>query len=263
MTRQNIYLTYKKDTSRLLYWIINTSNGLLQSGRNTDDIPVTINTTGRITVAEMIHMSTFIGKHFEPIPSTILTLLEAVIEARSTVYAAFQQIMNAKPDPFIKSSSANHEYFIDALTEAFEALGGNSRNLGKVSDEEQLDADDIFLNQFSVLSLGGAKNDEGDASSEDDAPSMQRRPQKKKTGNGKKGKRSKRAKRRLGLDSTKEPRLANVPIESYVIIEEKDGNRSDYLLAVYAVEVYPQAQLASAAARRAFGLSGYRCSWVD
>jgi len=40
---------------------------------------------------------------------------------------------------------------------------------------------------------------------------------------------------------------------------------SFYILHTYtvgssSVEVYPQAQLASAAARRAFGLSGYCCS---
>lgn len=27
--RNNLYLTYKKDTSRLLYWVVNTSNGII------------------------------------------------------------------------------------------------------------------------------------------------------------------------------------------------------------------------------------------
>lgn len=31
-SRNNLYLTYKRDTSRLLYWAINTSNGIIESG---------------------------------------------------------------------------------------------------------------------------------------------------------------------------------------------------------------------------------------
>ena len=55
MASRNIYLTYKRDTSRLLYWVINTSNGIVRSAASVEDhAPVTINTTGHSTVSELI-----------------------------------------------------------------------------------------------------------------------------------------------------------------------------------------------------------------
>lgn len=70
------------------------------------------------------------------------------------MYAAFQQIVNEKPDPDIERSNTTHKHFIDALTEAFDALGGNSWGSGNVSSTEEDSHDEqIFHNNFSALSL--------------------------------------------------------------------------------------------------------------
>ncbi|RMY19744.1 hypothetical protein D0866_12720 [Hortaea werneckii] len=51
-SRNNLYLTYQKDISRLLYWVINTANGIIEAGKCTeDDEPRQVNATGRSTVA--------------------------------------------------------------------------------------------------------------------------------------------------------------------------------------------------------------------
>ena len=175
MGGRNLYLTYKKDTSRLLYWVINTSNGIVQAISNAEDCaPVAINTTGQSTVSEIVNMSKLIAKHVQPIPSTIFELFQAVIKARSVTYEAFQRIVNQKPDPEIEKSNATHKHFINALTDAFNALGGQlwisnrSVEIGDVVNEEEED-DEIFQNQFSKLGLDTEEGDEeGDISSDDE-----------------------------------------------------------------------------------------------
>jgi hypothetical protein len=63
MASRSLYLTYKNDTSRLLYWVINTANGIIQSsGTNKEDGPaLSVNTTGQSTVAEIVNMSRLIA----------------------------------------------------------------------------------------------------------------------------------------------------------------------------------------------------------
>lgn len=64
MASRNLYLTYKKDTSRLLYWIINTSNSIIRSMADMETCAsVSINTTGRSTVSEIVDMSKLIAEH--------------------------------------------------------------------------------------------------------------------------------------------------------------------------------------------------------
>ncbi|KAF2712349.1 hypothetical protein K504DRAFT_371948 [Pleomassaria siparia CBS 279.74] len=237
MASRNLYIRYKKDTNRLLYWVINTSNGIIQSGIDAEEYaPVSINTTGRSTVAEIVSMSRLIARNLKPIPSAILKLFQAVIKARSTVHAAFQHIVNEKPDPDIERNNATHKHFLDALTKAFEALGGNSQDSSNVSPSgEEADDERIFQNQFFAMSLGRAKDDDDDVSSGDDTHATQARRKKRKTGKGKKGKRGKKSKQKPASEPTTVPPLAEIPIESYRIIEDKDGLVSDYLLAVYAV----------------------------
>jgi hypothetical protein len=105
-----------------------TSNGIVRSAANGDeDVSVQINTNGRITVAEIVRMARLISKYLKDIPSAIYQLFKAVIKARSAMYNVFQQIVNEKPDPEIERSNVTHKHFIDALTEAFDALGGNAQ----------------------------------------------------------------------------------------------------------------------------------------
>ncbi|KAF2821703.1 hypothetical protein CC86DRAFT_426064 [Ophiobolus disseminans] len=240
MASRNVYLTYNKDTSRLLYWVINTSNDIIQSGTDAEEHPsVTINTTSQSTGAQIVSMSTLIASNLKPIPSAILDLFQRVIKARSTMHAIFQQIVTEYSDPDIERSNTTHKHFIDALNAAFDALGGASRASSNISPADD-DADDdlFFYNQFAALSLGGAKDDDDEDAFEDESHAAQAAPRKKKPGKGhnkKKGKRVKKAKQKLASESTAEPSLSDVPVESYRIIEDNDGLVSEYLLAVYAV----------------------------
>jgi uncharacterized protein (DUF1810 family) len=129
-----------------------------------------MNTTGQSTVAEIVSMSRLIAQYLKPIPSTIFESFRAVIQARSTMHAVFQQIVSEKPDPEIERSNATHKHFIDALTEAFEALGGAARDSKDIlSDMADVKIETVFLNQFSIVSLGPAKDEDDDTSSTDDA----------------------------------------------------------------------------------------------
>jgi hypothetical protein len=99
--------------------MINTLNGIIQSIANAEvHAPVTFNTTGESTINEILNMSRLIARYLEPIPLAILHLFQAVIEARSTMHAAFQQIVNETPESEIERSNTTHKHFIDALTEA-------------------------------------------------------------------------------------------------------------------------------------------------
>ena len=46
------------------------------------------------TINEILNMSRLIARYLEPIPSALLNLFQAVIETRSTMHAAFQQIVS-------------------------------------------------------------------------------------------------------------------------------------------------------------------------
>jgi hypothetical protein len=94
MSPSNPYLAYKRDTNRLLYWIIGTSNALIKNFTTSENgAPGTLNTTGQTTVAGLVVMAEIIGKHMNPVPSAIYGLFQSVIKARSATYAAFQQIV--------------------------------------------------------------------------------------------------------------------------------------------------------------------------
>ncbi|KAJ4361865.1 hypothetical protein N0V83_010806 [Neocucurbitaria cava] len=196
--------------------VINTSNGIIQSSADAEKhAPVTINTTRRSTVSEIVSMSRLIAKNVKPIPSAVFQLFQAVIKARSSVYAAFQQIVNEKPDPEIERSNATHKHFIDALTEAYDSLGGNLQDPSNVSPVgEEVDDESIFQNQFSSLTLGNAQDDD-DVSSGDDTHPTKARPQKNKIGKGKKAKRGKKPKQKPASECIVEAPLADIPIESY------------------------------------------------
>lgn len=74
MATHNSYLTYKRDTRHLLYWMIRASNSIIQSSALSDDdaaIPKTVNTTGQTTVSGLVSMSELIAEHISPIPPSI------------------------------------------------------------------------------------------------------------------------------------------------------------------------------------------------
>ena len=195
---------------------------------------VSINSTGHSTVSEIINMSKLIAEHVRPIPASVFRLFQGVIKARSTMYAAFQQMVNDTPDPDIERSNFTHKHFIEALTEAFEALGGaNWANSAESQSERDDNDDQYFRNAFSVLSV--STNGDDTASSADELRPPPRRIQKKRTGKGKKNKKGKNAKQTTVPSPVPELPLADIPVESYRIINDRDGIVSEYLLAVNAV----------------------------
>jgi hypothetical protein len=264
MATRNAYLAYKRDTSRLLYWIIRTSNDIIRSSAALpldEDAPKGVNTTGEITVSSLVSLSRLISKHISAVPPAIHRLFEPVIDARTASYTIFQQSVAHNPDPEIEQSNASHKRFIDVLTEAFEALGGRTwkqtrtdgadgadgaaKSATARSDrdlKEELDQP-VLTNRFGALDLDetetagdhrDATSDEGSGQGSQPASAPRRRRQ-ARPGKGKKGKRGKKSKKEKAPAVPKAPSLDDVPLESYLIIQDKDGIMTDYLMAVYAL----------------------------
>lgn len=234
--------------------MIRASNSIIAkySDYEEDQSRPALNTTGQTTVPGLVAMAELIGKHLSPVPSVILRLLNSVISARSAFHAEFQQLAAVKPDAELEKSNATHKFFIDALTKAFKALGGDAwakkQAGGGVGSEDSDGLDDpedaIFSNKFSALHLETAAADDGasDGASDDEADTLPtganappRRGQ-RKPGKGKKGKKGKKpSKKQQKPARAKGADLEDVPLESYRIIEDEEGIMTEYLLAVYSI----------------------------
>ncbi|KAJ3539184.1 hypothetical protein NM208_g5593 [Fusarium decemcellulare] len=239
MAPHNIYVSYKKDTKYLLYWMINVSNRLIKSTDGHEvETPVTVNTTGQTTVAGLISMSKLIAERREPIPSVIYRLFGSIIEARSVFSGVFQQLAGSGTDEELKRSNASHQHFIDTLRESFSILGGDTwaKTQGKDSDvEEDEDVETIIANKFRALTV--EVQDEGFSDEDDDDDQPQARKASRRSAKGKKGKKSKKNKKQKKTKNpatVKEGDSDEIPIESIKIIEDEDFSISDYLIAVYS-----------------------------
>ncbi|PTB69505.1 hypothetical protein BBK36DRAFT_1187349 [Trichoderma citrinoviride] len=248
MRLNSLYVSYKKETGRLLYWLIQTSNNLIQS-LDTHDCPLQVNLTGQAPVSDLVSMAKLIAKHHIDIPSKTLALFHSVIELRTICYSQFQELASMCPSEELLESNSKHKYFIDILTEAFHILGGEAwlaeqeekpANEGEETadgSEEKADARIwTMANRFSVLNLdndsesgtshGGENNGEADVDASSSAPPRQQR--KKQNGKGK-GKKGKGKKPRQGDAQT----TGDVPPESYHIIE--DDELQQYFMAAYSM----------------------------
>lgn len=215
-----------------------------------------MNTTGQITVADLVVLCRLIAKHISAVPPAIFRLFRSVIDARTATHEAFQQIVAENPDRAIEKSNLTHRYFIGALTEAFHTLGGRDRQPDSKTDSADVDADAVRLkddldrlvlsNQFGALGLGRTAGTDEEAEESDDGASPDgqpgkgpgiapRRHQQARPAKGKKGKRGKRPKKQQQPAPAKEARLDDVPLESYRIIHDTEGAITDYLMAVYAL----------------------------
>ncbi|KAL7936515.1 hypothetical protein V8C35DRAFT_277939 [Trichoderma chlorosporum] len=261
---QNTYHAYKRDTQQLLFWIIHAFNSIVAAEPGSDEHQNRQNVTGQATVRELIAMAKTIAQHATLVPGAIYRKLQSVTSARMTVHQAFQQIaaFDKKPDPELEECNASHKFFIDALQEVFEVLGGSDwlkkqqaktqsqADGGKEAElEAELDADvemAKFTNRFAVLGLGNPTDGEADAaavdSGDDEESDAEPKPtsnghQRRQTrpGRGKKKKGGKRAKKGKQAAKPAHATLDEVPLESYRIIEDADGIITDYLLAVYAL----------------------------
>ncbi|UKZ70533.1 uncharacterized protein TrAtP1_011513 [Trichoderma atroviride] len=237
MRFENSYVSYKRDTSLLLYWMIKTSNPIIENLNNSGhNVALEVNATGQITVSDLVPMSELIAKYHPDIPSTIYHLFLSVIKLRHTYYSRFQQLAELNPSEELEKRNSTHKYFIDALTSAFETLGGEKwlsqerEKQASNDEEEEIDPNSFsFTNKFSALDL---ENDILDADSEESdkesAPSQKKRRLRK----GKKKVKGKKAQRN-GKSSQSDGRALDIALESYRIIEEDDA--SEYAMAVLAL----------------------------
>ena len=90
MATRNSYLAYKQDTSRIIYWIVGTSNAIIRNLRarrlpidDDLDVPSEINASCAVTTTDLVALSTFISRHVTTTPPAILRLFQSVIDARS------------------------------------------------------------------------------------------------------------------------------------------------------------------------------------
>ena len=121
------YAVYKRDTSRVVQWLIKTSNDIITSkGKKTfpDGVPLTPNLTGALTVARIAPISKLIAQHNKRPPTGILRKFRSIIEARTAAYENFRAFAVAQPSPKIERSNRSHKHFINVLSQAFDTLGG-------------------------------------------------------------------------------------------------------------------------------------------
>lgn len=244
MADHNTYLAYKRDTTRLIYWMVHASNSIIKSPSAASIPDATLpklNTTGKIKASALVSTSKLIAKHISPVPSTIYRLFQSVISVRTAVYSSYQQIASKTRDPEIDKSNSGHKHFIETLTEAFENLGGKQWASQQKPESVPSNGEDedevIFANKFSALGLDDSNSgdEEDDAIEGTSGEIPQAKHPKKKPGNkGKKGKRGKKGKGKA-KPGAKEAKLDEIPLESYRIIEDEDGLVTDYLIAVYSL----------------------------
>ncbi|KAH7317042.1 hypothetical protein B0I35DRAFT_434450 [Stachybotrys elegans] len=235
MAGQNLYLTYKRDTKYLLYWMIHASNNILRKLKKASDGDgVSINSTGQVTVAGLVAMAKHIVAHSTSIPSVVLQLLASVIHARTQAHQIFLQMASNNPDPELERSNISHKHFIDALAEVFQIMGGPAWEKSHKTD--QFDQEDVELsilsNQFSAL---GTDDHDSEDESEPEVSSAPQKRKASKPGKGRKGKGKKKGTRK----QPDKPLLDDVPLESYRIIQDFEqeqsgpGTITDYLVATY------------------------------
>lgn len=216
----NPYLAYKRDTSRLVYWIVKTSNAIITTSpalSDEFDAPRGLNTDGRITVAGLVSLSKLIAKHISSVPHAILGLFKSVIRARTSQFEAYSQLVVKQSDPDIERSNASHKHFIDALSEAFNALGGTEwdekQRAGPASTDPISDQNDLdqllFANRFATLSVDDQPDtdDEDPSQTKHNAETRPKLPsrklrQKKASGKGKQAKTKVRQRRRTISDNS-------------------------------------------------------------
>lgn len=237
----NTYLAYKRDTNLLLYWVIRTSNQVINSKNLEHDPSIKTNKSGETTVSGLLSMAELIAGSITLVPAAVYRLFQAVIKARTTTWQAFQQIESKKQDPDIEKRNSTHKFFIDALQQAFEVLGGKqweaSQDGQRVDTRDDTEAEikqALFSNKFSKLDIN-EEQDESDG--EDPPPAAQaslNQQQRRKTGKNKKVKGKKKTKKQQNFAPNK-PDLEDVPIESYRIIEDESGTVTEYLMAVDAL----------------------------
>ncbi|KAM7186225.1 hypothetical protein V8F33_011923 [Rhypophila sp. PSN 637] len=237
MASRNAYLRYKYETSQIICWIVQTSNKIFRSSPTNAGIDATIHekaASGQVTVAGLIALAKLIDGHIDKTPAVTLSLFRSVIDARAATYATFQQLAAQTSDPDMVKSNKSHKLFISSLTlsswhaelkAATEAQGQETSGQSAVQVNAVQTKDDmdqiILTNKFEKLDIQGIQ--EADAQSEEEDAPAKSTPARRKQGKPGKGKKP------AGPEAEVEP----LPLESYRIIQDPEGNMTDYLMAVY------------------------------
>ncbi|KAM0479946.1 hypothetical protein ACHAPX_004524 [Trichoderma viride] len=242
MKVDNFYVSYKRDTRLLLYWIIKTSNAIIKKLKDSaHKVALEINITGQVTVSDLIPLSELIAKYHADIPSTIYYLFQSVIKLRSIYHSQFQQLAAATPSEELETNNSTHKFFIDTLTRAFEVLGGESwlsEERAKRASNDKEDGCDTnafaFTNKFSLLDLESESENDDDLDADSEKSDKQSAPslKKRKLRKGKKRVKAKKTQRDC-KSSKSDGRAPDVTLESYRIIEDDD--MTEYFMAVLAL----------------------------
>lgn len=200
------------------------------------------NTSGQTTVSGLLSMANLIATSMSGslVPPAVYRLFQAVIKARTTTWQAFQHF-GSSPDPDIEKSNQTHKFFIDALQQAFEVLGGKqweSSHDGQLPDTGDNAEDEIkqslFSNRFSNLDVEGERVESDQEDPESPAQAAPKQQHRRKTGKSKKMKGKKKMKKQQ-KSAPNGPDLEDVPLKDYHIIENDSGTSTEYLMAVYAL----------------------------
>lgn len=239
----NTYLAYKRDTNLLLYWVIRTSNQVINSKKYEHEPSIMLNTSGQTTVSGLLSMANLIARSMSGslVPPAVYRLFQAVIKARTATWQAFQRVEPENVDPDIEKSNQTHKFFIDALQQAFEVLGGkqwessqDGQRLDNGEDAEDEIKQSLFSNRFSKLEVNGGQDESSEKDPVSSAQAAPKQQQRRKTGKSKKMKGKKKMKKQQ-KSAPNGPDLEDVPLKDYRIIEDESGTATEYLMAVYAL----------------------------
>ncbi|KAK2038951.1 hypothetical protein LZ31DRAFT_569729 [Colletotrichum somersetense] len=206
MATRNNYLSYKRDTRCLLYWVIHASNFVIMTNRKTDHCwksPVRFNTSGTLTVDEFAAMTRLIGEEMSSVPSMVLGLLRSVILARTAHWDGFQQYTEGDPQ-----ESGNESQVSDAIEER------------------------ILASDFSVRDIRTPNDTESENESSDDVFITQKRVIKKRRKTGNKGKKKKKKAKTAARGFPGDLTLAKVPLNDYCFLRTDDEQMTEYAMAV-------------------------------
>ncbi|KAG8623298.1 hypothetical protein KVT40_008274 [Elsinoe batatas] len=203
MASQNAYLDYKRDTQKLVYWIINASNAIAKASLNSHDAGVVFNATGQLKVSDIVPTCTAIAKRVKKIPGTVFDLLKKTIDARKQFHKVFTDMVATAADPVLQKKNDSHAHVEEAT-------------------------DNLFQNYFATLSLQGTDAEDSDS---DTQPSIDHAKRQNRSKSGKRSKKAKRADKKKNHIRAAEKDLKRIPVEQYRISLDRDQLATEYLWA--------------------------------
>ncbi|KAF4553898.1 Hypothetical protein D9617_5g067730 [Elsinoe fawcettii] len=166
MASRNAYLDYKRDSHQLIHWMIHVSNAISRRLSSSDEQIGTFDSSGRLKISEIVPLSRKIVKYDKKIPTTILSLLQKIIDAGTQFYDFFRQSAARTTDLEMQRKNDSHAHVIEVLTIAFETLGGDKWTTGQQATNLPEPDEHSLVNYFSSLNLeeSAVEVDEGEDS---------------------------------------------------------------------------------------------------